>query len=344
MRRIAAGVADYADSTPDVDIVFAGNWYGPKDRTWMVDCDAAIVYAPRTDLSIPQVSVSSTAPADCLRVGVDEAKIADLVVSYFVSMGLRHIAFAGRHDVKISEVRWKHFSVAAYHFGVETSFLDLRSHSDMSKQLEDLPKPCGIVAYNDDIGRYVMQECARTGLRVPGELNIIGVDNLPEPDSESSRLASVSIPFAHMGYQAARLCHQMVEGKTAESVLIQPTGIVLGESLTSPGMEMNTAAAVAHFMRTNIGEAIEMEDLVRQSNLSRRRLEQIFRTAYDMGPMAYLKELRLERAKLLLHRSDDSLKDIVKATGYRDVNHLCRIFRQQLKTTPLKFRNSIGDQ
>ena len=173
---------------------------------------------------------------------------------------------------------------------------------------------------------------------------MIAVDNTPICMNARPTLSSVDIPFSWIGYRAAELCTRLVCGESSETEqLVEPTGIMLRGSITSPGTGMDAAASVAHFIRTHLEYPIVMEDIMRQHTMSRRRMEQIFQETYGTSPIAYLKALRLDRAKNMLKRTDEDLESIAHKCGYPDANRLCRAFRTKLGTTPTTYRHENRD-
>jgi AraC-like DNA-binding protein len=54
-----------------------------------------------------------------------------------------------------------------------------------------------------------------------------------------------------------------------------------------------------------------------------------------------LRELRLERAKQLLSRSDLNLTRIAELSGLSSAHYLCRVFKRATGETPQRFRMKI---
>jgi LacI family transcriptional regulator len=74
----------------------------------------------------------------------------------------------------------------------------------MSRWLQSLTKPLGLMACNDDRARQVVEACKLAGVSLPGQIGIVGVDNddvvcgLSDPP-----LSSVAVNFEQAGYEAA---------------------------------------------------------------------------------------------------------------------------------------------
>ena len=57
-----------------------------------------------------------------------------------------------------------------------------------------------------------------------------------------------------------------------------------------------------------------------------------------MSPMQYVTQSRLNRAKVLLLKTELSVMDIARQCGYGDMSNFIRRFRREFQQTPLQFR------
>lgn len=89
------------------------------------------------------------------------------------------------------------------------------------------------------------------------------------------------------------------------------------------------------FARPNV-EAIAAEFGMSRSNFSHH-----FRSVTGLTPAAFVREVRLSRAREMLIGGDATLKTIARTLGFADVNHFCRAFRAQFGLTPGAFRRQV---
>lgn len=68
-----------------------------------------------------------------------------------------------------------------------------------------------IVACNDRMALGVLHAAQHAGLRVPGDLAVVGIDNIPEAEYLIPPLTSVQQPLREMGYTAADLAIQLAD-------------------------------------------------------------------------------------------------------------------------------------
>ena len=93
------------------------------------------------------------------------------------------------------------------------------------------------------------------------------------------------------------------------------------------------------YMHDHLEEPIEIRDLLKVVNMSRRSFFRRFRNATGCTPREYLKELRFSHAIKLLCNTDLSIMEIALKSGFCDGNYICRLFQERLGTTPRSFRN-----
>jgi len=74
-------------------------------------------------------------------------------------------------------------------------------------------------------------------------------------------------------------------------------------------------------MECNIEEPLTMEEIANHMQFSARQIERLFRETLNCTPRQYYLQLRLERARQLLTRSNRSIADIVMACGFVSFAH-----------------------
>ena len=98
--------------------------------------------------------------------------------------------------------------------------------------------------------------------------------------------------------------------EAAETDALPP---VLGEALT--------------LMQANIAEPLPLDELARLCELSRRRLEKLFREYLGKAPARYYLHLRLGHGRRLLRRTGLQVGEVAAACGFVSVPHFSRSYR-----------------
>jgi len=95
-------------------------------------------------------------------------------------------------------------------------------------------------------------------------------------------------------------------------------------------------------MRHVLGDRHSVRDVAKSVNLSPRRLGQLFKGEIGVSPMQFLRNLRMARAQALLRSSFLTIKEVTFQSGFTDVSHFVRDFKQCYGVTPSEFRARRG--
>jgi AraC-like DNA-binding protein len=93
------------------------------------------------------------------------------------------------------------------------------------------------------------------------------------------------------------------------------------------------------YLYANYSRNINLENLADHACLSVNHLLRTFKLAYDQSPHQFLIQLRLQRAQLLLAKTEYPVYEIVNMVGFKCASSFIRLFRERYNTTPLKYRN-----
>jgi transcriptional regulator GlxA family with amidase domain len=85
--------------------------------------------------------------------------------------------------------------------------------------------------------------------------------------------------------------------------------------------------AVASLMEANIENPLPLEEIARQSGLSRRQVERLFQRHVNCVPKRYYLELRLKRARELLLQTSMPIMAISTACGFKSPPHFSKCYR-----------------
>jgi AraC family transcriptional regulator, glycine betaine-responsive activator len=91
-------------------------------------------------------------------------------------------------------------------------------------------------------------------------------------------------------------------------------------------------------MEENLEEPLSPSTLAKQSGLSTRQLERLFRRYLDRSPKRYYLELRLKRARSLLLQTDMSVINVALACGFSSPSHFSKCYRAFYGRTPYRER------
>ncbi|MDE6659385.1 MAG: helix-turn-helix transcriptional regulator, partial [Eubacterium sp.] len=64
----------------------------------------------------------------------------------------------------------------------------------------------------------------------------------------------------------------------------------------------------------------------------------VFKETTGFSPYDYLLSVRLDKAKELLQKTDDSIQNIAFKTGFNSTSNFIYFFKKEMGISPLKFR------
>lgn len=111
-------------------------------------------------------------------------------------------------------------------------------------------------------------------------------------------------------------------------------------TLPAGGFSRLQLQRVTDFMEAHLARPITLGEMASATGLSPSHFARRFKIATDMPPHQYLMRLRVDRAKRLL-LSAPSIAEVAMACGFTHQEHMTRIFRRLVGTTPANYRRSI---
>ena len=320
--------------------------------------DARVV-APVMKAGVPVVMVGHiVAGASGLSdISVDEDALGAMAAEHLASLGLRHFAFVAHGDWPFIQPRRNGFVKAVEAMGhglvrelqgyLFEAALRPAFDADLRRMLCELPRPCGLLAANDELGVLVVETCLSLGLRVPEDVSVLGVDD-DEMACELSEvpLSSVKQPLLAMGYEAARMLHRQMEspGSPAGSLQLLPSGVAVRASSDLFAQDDPDVAAALRLIKDHAAEPINVAWLVRHLPVSRRSLECKFKAAVGRTLLGQIHHVRFQRAKELLVDSDLSLEQVARRSGFTNGQWMSESFRRELDITPSRYRRQFRNE
>ncbi|MGO2083110.1 helix-turn-helix domain-containing protein [Vagococcus sp.] len=94
------------------------------------------------------------------------------------------------------------------------------------------------------------------------------------------------------------------------------------------------------YIHKNYQELITLDTLAAFSHLHRNYVSKLFKEAVGMTFVEYLTFYRLEQAKKMLTTTEKSVAAVAEAVGYIDPAYFSRIFKKEIKLTPVQYRQT----
>ena len=317
-------------------------------------------------------------PKDAACVVHDAESVANAAARELMTIGMESFAFVGAKGKGWSGRRKVAFAEAMKLNARPVSAIDVHPTSAgvydkdatrLRKWLANLPKPCGIMAADDEIAATAISICRLSGIDVPNDIAIVGVDdNESLCENTVPTLSSVRPDFQQGGRFAARLLARMIHGgrSVLRETVFGVSGItrrgstrvfkrrdaevsatVFGVSgITRRGStrvfkrrDAEVSAALERIWAPD-GVSLSPKDVLAGFSCSRRNAEIRFRQATGKSVLEEIVAARMSRAKTLLEGTTLSIPEIAAQCGYRYSTNFRDAFRAATGLNPLAWRKN----
>jgi LacI family transcriptional regulator len=210
--------------------------------------DGTIVFGEHLDSELLELIASSSCPVVVMdrelcgkhisSITIDNRKCAYEVGRHIHNLGFRRVGCVigeGPDGVR----RLEGFRNAAKDFGLELredcifsgAFLYETAYEKTLKWLRGKPVlPEVLFAFNDEMAFGVIHALNGMGYRVPEDISVIGMDDIPQSAFISPRLTTYHLPIYEHGVQAAQLLLDMLRNSTPGSTRVLTGHIVERDS------------------------------------------------------------------------------------------------------------------
>lgn len=217
----------HADVAPfDVDgvIILAGQ-YPTTERAIEIGRRFPTVLVLTSETGLDGISTAS----------IDNVKGAKIATDHLLDQGVKdvfHIAGpAGWSDTAMRRLGFLH-SCADH--GVEGRIIE--SYSWNAQDGYDAMRgagvlPDGVMTGNDQLALGAMRLIHERGATVPGDVRVVGFDDVDGADCYLPPLTTIRQPFDRLGRAAVRLVRQLMDGGGVHDVVIEPELIIRQSSI-----------------------------------------------------------------------------------------------------------------
>jgi LacI family transcriptional regulator len=306
-------------------------------------------------LKTPLVNVWSSSPVlnSVPTVMGDFVAAGQLRAEHLLSRGLSRFALLTSEGDRSQDIEAKHFNATLKAAGCTSTWIMTSMNPTVSVQewrkcekaisewMDSWELPIGVFVGSDSDGRMVAQMCRNRGWRVPEDVAIISGRN-EETYCERLRptLTSVEIGYERIGYEAAKLLDQLMDGKPApeEIIVVKSQQLIVRESTDFLAVDEPIISAALKFIATHCHRNIGQDDVARAVSMETRTLQRRFRKYINRPIAAEIRRVRLERAKRELAQGNRSLAEIARDVGFGEAMRMYEVFKRELGVTPSQYR------
>lgn len=109
-------------------------------------------------------------------------------------------------------------------------------------------------------------------------------------------------------------------------------------SASQAALRSEAIAQAKKYLAEHFSDPVSLEDVARQVHLSPFYFSRLFKEKEGVNFVEYLTRLRLEEAKRLLARTNETIAAVAARVGYAEANYFSRIFRRHFGLSPSEYR------
>lgn len=177
----------------------------------------------------------------------------------------------------------------------------------------------------------------------PDKVKKFAFNNLREPfrikDKITPQMRKLMMQILHCPYKGSAAAF-FIEAKVMELIAckIHNLGKTAENKIQKSGSLKKQDIERLYFVRELLNKAIEkppeLSDLSREAGISRTKLINGFNQVFGTTPAAYLREVRLKKAKDLIFHQDKNLTEIALMIGYSSSSHFSKAFKAYFGVSP----------
>lgn len=366
-RQIIAGVSQYAVEHPAWSLRLEPRNIDDRPpcwlRTWtgdgiIVRCDSPSMAKAVLAADVPVVDVRGGAPeAELPLVQVDNRAIPEAAFVHFKERGFRHFAWCDLFRLQrpwVTIRRTRFLELVRESGGVHYCFQSRRTlnrgtpvSTELMAELRDwlkgLPRPVGILACDDEQAHIVLDAVLSLGMKVPADAAVLGIDNDEVfCNASSPSLSSVDVNAFTVGYEAAAMLAQLMEGRRVSAPrTVPPRGVIARTSTDIVAVDSAEIATAVRLIRERSCQGLTADNVAEAIVVSRSTLDRLLKTTIGLTATAAIMQARLDRVKADLADTELPIKTLARRAGFRSVHHLSNLFHKREGVTPGQYRRTM---
>ena len=105
-------------------------------------------------------------------------------------------------------------------------------------------------------------------------------------------------------------------------------------------MKKRLDSAIELIQKNISNSNFSVEDAAKPLRVTKTHFERLFKEAYEITPLEYIRNLRLEYAKDLLRSPFFNISEIAYQCGFSDLYYFSKVFRKETGLSPSEYRKS----
>jgi len=130
----------------------------------------------------------------------------------------------------------------------------------------------------------------------------------------------------------------LLDGLATQAAVLFLRLMLLEQTAEASDQAVRRILTAQSWIDRHFAEECSLAGLAKMAHLAPTYFAGRFREVVGTAPMTYLRDRRLEQARLLLERTSHAVKVVAWSVGYGDVSHFSRVFKRATGRTPEEYR------
>ncbi|MFO0922178.1 MAG: substrate-binding domain-containing protein [Pirellulales bacterium] len=292
------------------------------------------------------------------RVTIDDVAIGQMAAHHFQDYGLERLYYVGVVE-RMTMMQRNGMVRGGKQNSIPVERLTSPWHLEHRPLLEPLSqtmmdwfrklsKPAGIFVRDDWQAVQMVEHAKQLGIRVPGDLYVLGMGNVESIcDLSDPSLSSIQLPMESLGAEAARVMDALLHAAPSARYErhLPPQGVAVRWTTTRSAGPDPIFDRALRYIREHYTTGITIKDVVRNVGISRSTLERRFKEHLGIVPTDEILRLKIKKATELLTRTELPIRDVAEQCGFGDSRTLNHAMLRAFGVSAQEFRNQTpGDE
>lgn len=203
-------------------------------------CSATVKTEVLMNLDIPVITIERSGESGTASVECDNYQGGMIATSHLIENGCKNLLhFSGLEDSSMpADDRALAFADMCRKYEVhavevkshQSEYYAMEYHEYIEKVLKENPEVDGIFASSDLIAAQVIQVCAKLNILIPGQIKLVGFDDVNIAGLTTPQITTIKQPVKEMAEMAIDLLVRSSQGKIVPSKTVLPVQLVLRET------------------------------------------------------------------------------------------------------------------
>ena len=240
------------------------------------------------------------------------------------------------------QLRRKDKDVIAFHIDPNRQDGSYEEIKALAEWQRTIPRPIAAMAAFDQRAAHLLEAAQRCGVKVPGQMVVLGVDNDELIcDFTDPPLTSIEPDHGHNGELAATELEHMMSGDGGNIVHLRksPRKRIVERQSTKPiAPAAQLVARGLAYIRKNATCGISTADVISHLGVSRRLADLRFREFSGKTIHAAIVDARLDELKRRLRETETGIANLTAACGFESENYAKNLFKSRFGLSMSAYR------